>query len=576
MTESITLKERKSPLLIPEIANLKLKGWLNAEDLPTYLEIFSGTKELEKLRDKKNQIIFGRRGTGKSHFLRAFNQQINEEIGNNQISIYFSCIDVIETPPDIEKFSDELRDRNYADYYFRKLLLKFADLFTDVITNYISNKRSLSKEVLKQVDSIIDKRILNEIYRGSEEIIIKTNISGSTLKKRSSRGFVLQRIGTFLPFLQLGKEKDLRNGTHENEIRYYTTDLTKLKDAIVELLELLQIDTLYICIDEWAELDKSVNSTIQIHFAQKIKKFLFKNPRISIKIASIWHETELSYKTLNASRSGGLEIGQDIYKSIDLDTLFLENEKTIVDFLSNLIFKRINFFLNNKLEYLKKNQDYLATLIDEIFGTAKNFKELVSASHGVPRDFLELFARCLNLAENRLDKYIIDRNLVEEVAINYFKNEKRALISGNESYIQFSSLIDNYIKEKNVRFFAVKTSIYKYSIEIKELVDKKLLQQIPSANIPREIRDNFKVFLIDYGNYCEYLKAHKAQTSDYSFSPLIEFTDEIISNFRNYILNLDLLSTDYIFCKKCNDYVHKTQPVYQKFKVCPYCASTIE
>ena len=72
MSDSIILRERKKPLLINEISNLRLKGWLNAEELPTFLELFSGKSQLNKLRVKKNQIIFGRRGTGKSHFLKAF------------------------------------------------------------------------------------------------------------------------------------------------------------------------------------------------------------------------------------------------------------------------------------------------------------------------------------------------------------------------------------------------------------------------------------------------------------------------------------------------------------------------
>jgi len=47
---------------------------LQAEDLPTHIELLSGYDELEHLDVKKNQIIFGRRGTGKSHFLKAFNK----------------------------------------------------------------------------------------------------------------------------------------------------------------------------------------------------------------------------------------------------------------------------------------------------------------------------------------------------------------------------------------------------------------------------------------------------------------------------------------------------------------------
>lgn len=579
MIETIKLKERKSPLLFPEMGTLKLRDWLSAEDLPTFLEIFAGISELEKIRNKKNQIIFGRRGTGKSHFFKAFNQLITSNFQFNELAIYITCLSITETPPDFDKFTEEFRDKNYADYYFKKFLLELAEKLTYAIDNYIKTRNVTDKDVLKKIDSIIDKRILNEIYNGSEEVIIQHSKAIETVnRKRTGWKIELKTdiISKLLIFLGWRKSKEIQNEIKDNQISYFTTDLSEIQKAINDVLNLLNIDTLYICIDEWAELDRNINSDIQKHFAQKIKRLLFKNPKISVKIASIWHATELCYKTLNASRSGGIEIGQDIYKSLDLDTLFFESEESISHFLSKMIFKRVNYFLGFKLNYIKRDKDYLDSFINEIFLNKENFMELISASHGVPRDFLELFTRCLYKIDNNLDKFIIDRSIIENVAIDFYKNEKRSLIAGNESLVKYLTKIDNYIKVKKVRFFAIESSLYKYSLEIKELVDKKFLQQIPSASIPRELRDKYKVYLIDYGNYCEYIKINNSTDRVKFISPVIEFSTEIILNFSDYVLDIDTIDSDYVFCDNCNDFISKRHPVYFKYKICPRCAHEIE
>ena len=64
--------ERKvQPFFSSDILTAFKDAIISAEELSTHIELFSGVEELNKLEVKKNQIIYGRRGTGKSHFLNA-------------------------------------------------------------------------------------------------------------------------------------------------------------------------------------------------------------------------------------------------------------------------------------------------------------------------------------------------------------------------------------------------------------------------------------------------------------------------------------------------------------------------
>ena len=59
-------------------------NWGKAEKLPegAYYPLYIGEDLLERMNTADNQIVWGRRGTGKTHLLKAFSQMINESQEN--------------------------------------------------------------------------------------------------------------------------------------------------------------------------------------------------------------------------------------------------------------------------------------------------------------------------------------------------------------------------------------------------------------------------------------------------------------------------------------------------------------
>lgn len=71
----------KNPEVIKSIN--KLDGFLRAEynTEKSYLDYYAGRETLDKVNSIKYQVIYGRRGTGKTHLLRALQEKLLESNG---------------------------------------------------------------------------------------------------------------------------------------------------------------------------------------------------------------------------------------------------------------------------------------------------------------------------------------------------------------------------------------------------------------------------------------------------------------------------------------------------------------
>lgn len=73
MNRNIDIKSRRVQQSVS-----KLDGFLRAEynSEKNYLEYYAGLETLDKVISIKDQIIYGRRGTGKTHLLKALQEKL--------------------------------------------------------------------------------------------------------------------------------------------------------------------------------------------------------------------------------------------------------------------------------------------------------------------------------------------------------------------------------------------------------------------------------------------------------------------------------------------------------------------
>ena len=108
----------------------KLSDVIRAEyiDDDNYLELYAGQEMIQSINNIKNQVIYGRRGTGKTHLLRAYQELLVEEFNNDKrFPIYI----------DLRNFLPLMSENNTNTVEFSILI--FSQIIEEIITNLVEN-----------------------------------------------------------------------------------------------------------------------------------------------------------------------------------------------------------------------------------------------------------------------------------------------------------------------------------------------------------------------------------------------------------------------------------------------------
>jgi hypothetical protein len=302
---------------------------------------------IERLNSKQNQVIFGRRGSGKSLLLKSLkNNDLNK---NLYISINIEDFKDISFPNSIsqvlisitKKFKTEI-DGKYNIFRFTKW----------------KKEKSLIKKIDKYLKDLNKKISEPDIYNQTIKEKQASKISGEASSgfKKNSAKMSSELADEFENSREILKDK-------LNELK---NEITNFKELIEETTSFLNKD-IFLIFDDYYFIRKN-EQTFFIDFFHRISK----NTRLYLKIATIKHRSSLYIQT---DTYVGVEIGHDI-QSLSLDYT-LDDFNALVSFMK-LLLEHINRKVNVNIDY----NDFL---------TDNAFRFLCLASGGVPRDFLSLF-----------------------------------------------------------------------------------------------------------------------------------------------------------------------------------------
>jgi hypothetical protein len=158
------------------------------------------------------------------------------------------------------------------------------------------------------------------------------------------------------------------------------------------------VGRIWILLDEWS----SIPEPIQPYLADFIRRVLLPIQNITVQIAAI--EFRSRFRIDFEDVRIGFELGSDIAADINLDDYFVYdfNASTAAEFFSQLLFCHLKAFAGDSGLAEKSEKE----VIGSIFSQDRVFAELVRASEGVARDFINI----LQLAAMRSDKSPISMN----------------------------------------------------------------------------------------------------------------------------------------------------------------------
>lgn len=444
----------------------------NARDVGRFLEPQAGA--LAHAGSRRNVIVFGRRGSGKTSLLSKAEQNLKRE------GRLTSWIDV----------------ERYKSLQYPDVLLSFLDILIDDIVNQLREKQpgllnSLFRRKkarayrLTMTDAVGLQSFVSEHLGHDHHALRRTGIHEE--EGESTRG----EVGASRGPLRANLVGETRHETRRQESREAPYDkldtLMRTQRRLHELFNRLSRDVekeTFVFIDDLYHLPRDSQPKV-VDFFQGLSK----DAKLFIKIGTIRHRSEWY---VQGSQPVGMKLGDDA-NSIDLDL-------TLEDFANT---KR---FLYEVVDQIGR-EGGVGRLQPILTDGAQD--RLVIASGGVVRDFISLLGRALEIASNRgaqkgSGQVRVEADDINHAAANLEDNKreelkKDAVGEGARLEAAFRDVRDFCVLQKKSNVFLMDMRKPTEATRlVSELVDLRLIHKIHAGiTTPHKPGERFNAFMLD-------------------------------------------------------------------------------
>lgn len=540
-------------------------------------------KHIEDLKVKDHQVIWGRRGSGKTTLLKAFTHDVNVVQPDPSImAIYIVMAKVIPTDEEIDSITGD--GSSLAAYIFSYLIIELCKELEKEFNFRVGAMDSYSEECFsKAYCQLQDYLNIYQTYNRGGTLSVE-NLKSEELKKEigvDANGNVDSSFGILNSCINIFRKHSKTNNNRKaviisGEVRF-NLETQIISDYISQMLSSFGVSLLYLCLDEYSELDKISKYSIQSKVAQLIKQVFFKTPLYSVKIATIWNYSKLHSR--GGNRVEGIEYKQDIFPGPDLDIMFMANNAAVISYFKEVL---VNTYLLGDPQSDKKSDKERKALSDyfetEIFGT-HGLRHLICGSQGISRAFVTLVKAYLQQFNRDYDGRGKLDLIYEIIKHQYLEDVRNKL-----PYFTLYKEINTFVYKNLYRYFLITREDYgRCKPLIKYLSSRGLYTQIPGQLTDRLLRDEYKLFVIHYGNYLDALESTSFRQSRKRLSEdaklaqngmlVPDYGDELIEHPEKYTLCIPEGAEDEVYCTRCSEiFVSKERG--RKVQ-CPICNEKI-
>lgn len=384
--------------------------------------------------------------------------------------------------------------------------------------------------------------------------------------KKVATSLKLTKMPVFLGEKGIDKESE----TTDEKVKYIS--FADISNALSELLDIIDIDRLFCLLDEWSEIPE--NS--QYILAELIKR-TFITSKVTVKIAAIPNRTKL----LSENRIG-LEDGGDIFGySLDnryIYELYPDNTRA---FFNELLFKQL-YIINPELYkiFCSDNKSRPVHKFINSFFANQALREILIASSGIPRDFLNIFIASYNSFYNIARyKHIVLADVRNATIEWYEVDKKKTVDANNNAKILLDKIIKDILINKKRCHFLIPEKFEKVK-ELNDLIDLRVVHLRKKGISHKGVKGViYNVYYLDYACYTSTNLYHNKINTNL----LSEI--ETIDNFRDirrisledkFFEDFNIEIGDSFKCPKCGKMVDMNHPAYIKQKICNHCYEKIE
>ena len=448
---------------------------------------FADSGVLADIRTADSQIIYGRRGTGKTHAL-SYLRSLVEEV--EDIATYTDLRSVGSA--NTQYTNGHTESMWAATLLFRDVLREISDQIEQVAySREWTRVESVRLAIASLRDAAEEVKFSGTSKWGNESSSSQEYADEASLGGSMTLGGVGANAG-----LKTGHREQighLGSESHEGEFKP-RLNFPSVSRALTNLSNSLNDVRIWILLDEWSSLDPEM----QPYFADCIKRSFSPASNVTVKIAAI--EQNSTFQRLVGERKIGFELGADFTANVNLDEFMVyeSSPEKSVEFFKKLIYNHVSAGISKSTE-----ADSLSMPDDLVrwgFTDIRAFNELVRAAEGVPRDAINIVQISASLAAGEK----ISVRFVRSAAKKWFQDDKEKSIEHDRELDRFLSwIIDQVIRGKKARAFLATREDSRHRL-IQQLFASRILHLVKKGYSAQDNPgDRYNVWCIDYGAYVD-------------------------------------------------------------------------
>ncbi len=426
---------------------------------PIYVEIGD---HLSRVKARQHQVIFGRRGSGKSCLLVHFHRRARP---SDEFSVYVSA--------------DEVKTLSYPDVLIRLLLIILKGVPVRRTVRDRLRRRGPLRGEIRKLQTLLDR---------AESEAVKEDRS----RTRDLQGGVGGSPGPVELNLRGGRTDTYARSSEfrEQKLDYLERHLRDFKEAIGSALKDGPKGRGTLIVDDFYLIHPSVQPDV-IDYLHRLVRGI----DLYLKVGTVRHRTTLARQN---GQTVGVELYQDV-EAIDLDQTFEDVEATH-GYLARMLDS-----MGHKVRVDTASTEFLSP--DGLFA-------LTLASGGVPRDYLTIFVEAVKAArDGGASKWLTPTSVYKGAARLSYRTKLRQLrddVGSDAAALEpvFQDLLTFCLEEKKKTGFLISETEARQHPEeheaILQLMDFKLVHIVePDTSAASGREGRYEAYTLDFAFFME-------------------------------------------------------------------------
>lgn len=450
------------------------------------------------LHSSDHQILYGRRGTGKTHALLYLSELL---AGTGDIPIYVD-LRTIGSAGGMYADSSVSAAARGTHLLVDTLEAMHDELLTVAVERDVADVEGLLGSLDALAEAATEVKVVGQVER-------ETTIGGSAASSGEVEVSSTPRVSASRRRSVTAQSRLLRTGVESHHVLF-----GPLTRALRGIIGALGGARLWLLLDEWSSIPRD----LQPFLADLLRRSVLPISGITVKIAAIERRARFARPT-GAGDYLGIEVGSDAASAVNLDEflVFDHGRARSREFFAQLFH---NHAWPRLSTMIKDPPPDPASLVEEAF-RRNAFAELVRAAEGVPRDAINIAALA---AQHAHDEPIAVADVRRAARDWYLRDKQTAIVANEAAQAMLRALVDEVVGHRRARTFVVDQLAGQRHGTLDDLHDARLLhllrRGIADPHRPGTLYDGFA---IDYGCYVSLLlddaKFHVRDRGDWINNP---------------------------------------------------------